>query len=339
MSRKANPTLIGAFVLGALTLGLIAVLLLAGDEWFRARQQYNMYFDEAGQGLQVGAPVVFLGVRVGTVKHIRIGLEEEHQRFKVQVTIELDLQMIKTGSGEAIAPEDRLTIGQLVDKGLRARLKMQSLLTGQLYVDLAFYPDKPAHFVTQDRDGGEIPTIPTTVEELASLLEGFPMSAFLADLASIGASVSKLLAAPAMAEIPTRLEATLAHLQSLAARLDGRGGPLLKRAETALADLGGAIEAVRAAMAKVGRAADQVGEIAAGGPGLAGDIARASAELAAAAQAIQRIADDESPTVQRLDASLLEISRAARSLRLLADSLERQPEAVLRGKGREEKTP
>ena len=339
MSRKANPTLIGTFVLGALILAIIAILLLAGDEWFRDRQQYIMYFDETGQGLQAGAPVVFLGVRVGTVKHIQIGLEEEHQRFKVQVTIELDLQMIRTGSGEVIAPEDRLTIGQLVEKGMRARLKMQSLLTGQLYIDLAFYPGKPAHFVNKARDGNEIPTIPTTVEELASMLEDFPMSEFLADLASIGASISRLLSSSAMANIPTRLEATLAHLESVAARLDTRGGPLLAEAETALADLRRAIDAVQSAMAKVGRAADQVGALTAGDSGIARDIARAGTELANAAQAIQQLADDESPTVQRINASLQEISRAARALRLLAENLEQQPEAVLRGKKSEEETP
>ena len=339
MSRKANPTLIGTFVLGALILAIIAILLLAGDEWFQDRQQYIMYFDEAGHGLQTGAPVVFLGVRVGTVKHIRIGLEEEHKRFKVQVTIELDLQMIKTRSGEPIAPKDRLTISQLVDRGLRARLKMQSLLTGQLYVDLAFYPGKPAHFVNKDRDSSEIPTIPTTVEELASMLEDFPMSEFLADLASIGASISKLLSSSAIGNIPTRLEATLSHLESLSARLDSRGGPLLAEAETAVTDLRRAIAAVRSAMTKVGRAADQVGALTDGDSGIARDITQASTELANAAQAIQQIADDESPTVQRINASLQEISRAARSLRLLAENLEQQPEAVIRGKSPKEETP
>jgi len=339
MSRKANPTLIGTFVLGALILAIIAILLLAGDEWFQDRQQYVMYFDEAGQGLQVGAPVVFLGVRVGTVKHIEIGLEKEHQRFTVQVTIELDLQMINTSSGEPIAPQDRLTISQLVERGLRARLKMQSLLTGQLYVDLGFYPGKPAHFVNKARDGNEIPTIPTTVEELASMLEDFPMSEFLADLAAIGDSISKLLSSSAIGNIPTRLEATLTHLESVAARLDSRGGPLLAEAETAVIDLRRAIDAVRSAMTKVGRAADQLGALTAGDSPLARYITKAGTELANAANEIQQLADDESPTVQHLNASLQEISRAARSLRLLAENLEQQPEAVLRGKNPKEESP
>ena len=254
--------MIGTFVIGALILAVIAILLLAGDEWFKVRQQHVLYFDEAGQGLQIGAPVVFLGVRVGTVKHIQIGLEEKGQRFKVQVTIELDLQMINTRSGEKISPESRLTIRQLVDLGMRARLKMQSLLTGQLYVDLGFYPGKPAHFVSSDEDANEIPTIPTTVEELASILEDFPMSQFLDDLASIGASTSKLLSSPAMNTIPTRLDASLAHLESLSAKLDVRGEPLLQEMEAVLVEIHTAIDAVRSAMVRIGGAADRLGEMA-----------------------------------------------------------------------------
>ena len=176
MSKQANPTLIGAFVLGALILGIVTILLLAEDTWFQKRQQYVLYFEGAAQGLQVGAPVVFLGVKVGTVKDIRIGMEGGKKHFRVQVTIELDLPMIEINSGEPIDPEHQLTIRQLVDRGLRGRLKMQSLLTGLLYVDLGFYPGKPANFISENQKISEIPTIPTTVEELTTMLEDFPMT-------------------------------------------------------------------------------------------------------------------------------------------------------------------
>ena len=339
MSRKANPTLIGAFVLGALILAIIAVLLLAGDEWFRERQQHVLYFNEAGQGLQVGAPVVFLGVRVGTVKHIQIGLEEKGQRFKVQVTIELDLQMINTSSGRQIAPEDRLTIRQLVKMGMRARLKMQSLLTGQLYVDLAFYPGKPAHFVNGEEDAGEIPTIPTTVEELASMLEDFPVKRFLADLASIGASTSRLLASSTTQKIPDRLDATLKSLESLSAKLDSSSEPLLQEVDTVLAEMHEAIDAIRSAMASIGGTAERIGKLADAGSPVFSRMEEAGGELAEASRTVQLLADEDSPTIQQLTASLQEMSRAARSLRLLAESLEQHPESVLRGKRTEEEQP
>jgi len=67
MSRRANPTLIGIFVLGALSLAVVTILLLAGGDWLQQRRQVVMYFEGAAQGLRVGAPVVFLGVKVGAV--------------------------------------------------------------------------------------------------------------------------------------------------------------------------------------------------------------------------------------------------------------------------------
>lgn len=337
MSKKASPTLIGAFVFGAVILATTTVLLLAGRQWFQERRQHMMYFDEAAQGLQVGAPVVFLGVKVGTVKQIELGLNEESRCLMVPVTVELAPHTVKSGAGEQIDLQDRETIRQLVDRGMRARLKVQSLLTGQLYVDLAFYTDKPARFISHDPEISEIPTIPTTVQEFSSMLQDFPMTEVLADLASITASIRSILSSEMLTTLPGRLDATLTHLESLTARLDSAGGPLLAQAQTDLDELLKAIDAVKVAMGKVSRAADRVEALADEDSRLYDSITRAGTELAAAAEALQRLADEESPTVQRIDLSLQEISRAARALRRLTESLELQPEAVLRGKRSGEK--
>ena len=215
--------------------------------------------------------------------------------------------------------------GKLVERGLRGRLKMQSLLTGQLYVDLDFYPDKPARFIASDSEVSEIPTIPTAAEELVSKLEGFPMDTFLTDLAAISQSLNTILSSEAARMIPVRLEATLAHLQSLSAKLDRDGGPMLTEMRADLVEMRKALEAVRAAMVKVGGVAE------AGSPVVA-SLGKASEELAKTAQALQGLAGEESPTVQHLNTALQEISRAAHALRLLAETLEQQPEAVLQGK-------
>ena len=169
MSRKANPTLIGAFVLGAIALAIITTLLLAGGSWFGERRQHVLYFAGAAQGLQVGAPVVFLGVKVGTVKQIQLGLDAQSNRFLVPVTIEVQPHVVHTHGGENIDLRDRATVRQLVERGLRGRLRLQSLLTGQLYVDLDFHPDKPAIFAALDPEQSEIPTIRTAVQATQDL--------------------------------------------------------------------------------------------------------------------------------------------------------------------------
>jgi len=332
MSRKANPTLIGAFVLGALALAVVTTLLLAGGSWFGERRQHIMYFEGAAQGLQVGAPVVFLGVKVGTVKQIQLGLDPQSRRFLVPVMIELEPHVVRTRGGEPIDLRDRATVRQLVDRGLRARLRMQSLLTGQLYVDLDFHPDKPAVFAALDPELSEIPTIRTAVQELTTKLESFPMDKFLADVAAISASVNQLMSAQATQELPRRLDASLRHLESLAARFDAQGGPILNDVRGNLVELHKALLAAQAAMARVDTAADRVAELARPDSRMVAGMTQASEELARAAGAVHSLTGQESPTVANVNAALKEIARAADALRLLAETLEEQPDAIWRGK-------
>ena len=332
MSRKANPTLIGAFVLGALALAVVTTLLLAGGSWFGERRQHIMYFEGAAQGLQVGAPVMFLGVKVGTVKQIQLGLDPQSRRFLVPVMIELEPQVVRTRGGDPIDLRDRATVRQLVERGLRARLRMQSLLTGQLYVDLDFHPDKPAVFAALDPELSEIPTIRTAVQELTTKLESFPMDKFLADVAAISASVNQLMSAQATQELPRRLDASLRHLESLAARFDAQGGPILNDVRGNLVELHKALLAAQAAMARVDTAADRVAELARPDSRMVAGMTQASEELARAAGAVHSLTGQESPTVANVNAALKEIARAADALRLLAQTLEEQPDAIWRGK-------
>ena len=336
MSRRADPALIGAFVLGALALAIATILLVAGDDWFRKHSQHTLYFEGAAHGLQVGAPVVFLGVKVGTVKKIQLGLDESSDTFVVPVAIEVEPQVVRTKSGERIDLRDREALRRLIERGLRARLRMQSILTGQLYVDLDFHPDKPARFVAPDPAISEIPTIRTAVQELTRKLEGFPMDTFLADVAAIGASLNQTLNTPETRNLPRRLDATLKHLEALAARLDAKSGPILEETRADLAEMKKALVAAQSAMARLESAADRVGALADADSELVRNLTRASAELAGAAQTVRRLAEAESPTVQHANQALKEIARAADALRQLAELLEQQPDAILRGKRKPE---
>ena len=336
MSKKADPALIGAFVLGAVVLAVVTILLVAGDDWFRKHSQHMLYFEGAAHGLQVGAPVVFLGVKVGTVKNIRLGLDEPGNKFVVPVSIEVEPQVVRTKSGEQIDLRDRETLRRLVERGLRARLRMQSILTGQLYVDLDFHPDKPARFVATDPEVSEIPTIRTAVQELTTRLEGFPMDTFLADVAAIGASLNQTLNTPETRNLPRRLDATLKHLESLAVRLDAKSGPILDETRADLVEMRKALVAAQSAMARLETAADRIGALAGADSEWVRNLTRASEELAGAAQTVRRLAEAESPTVQHANQALKEIARAAEALRKLAELLEQQPDAILRGKRKPE---
>ncbi len=332
MSKQANPTLIGAFVLGAIALAVVATLLLARGTWFGEQRRHVLYFEGAAQGLQVGAAVVFLGVKVGAVKDIQLDMDQSKQRFLVPVTIEILPHVVRAHDGVSADLRDRATLQRLVEQGLRGRLRMRNLLTGQLYVDLDFHPDKPAHYAALDPDISEIPTIPTAVQELTSTLEGFAVDKFLADVASISGAINKLMSAQATQDLPRRLDATLRHLESLAARIDAQSKPILDDVRDDLAEMRKALAATQTAMARVEVAADRVAALASPDSQMVGNMSRAGDQLAKAAAALQDLAARDSPTVQNMTAAMKEIARAAAALRVLAETLEEQPDAIYRGK-------
>jgi len=345
MSRQASPTLIGAFVFGALCLALATVLLVAGGTFLQERRRHVIYFEGAAQGLQVGAPVMFLGVKVGRVTMIQLGLDDR-QRFLVPVTIEIEPNTVRARNGETIDLREHATMRRLVDQGLRGRLRMQSLLTGQLYVDLDFHPDRPARFVSLNPSENEIPAIPTPVQDITSRLESFQADLFLADMVAIGSSLKTMLASPATLGIPEHLTAALTgmeslavRLEALATRLDQETRPTFQVLNEDLAELRQTLAATRSAMDRVSAAADTVGALAAPEGKFLAQWARATEEIRVAAQALAGLSGGESLPVARLDDALKEIAKAARALRTLADTLEQRPETLLRGRPERETSP
>ena len=56
MSKRANPTAVGAFVVVALALAVIGLVTLGGLQIFRKELHYVMFFDGSLGGLDVGLP-------------------------------------------------------------------------------------------------------------------------------------------------------------------------------------------------------------------------------------------------------------------------------------------
>jgi paraquat-inducible protein B len=135
MSR-VSPRLIGLFVLGAIVLGVLSAIALGGAELFHRGTQYTIYFDESLKGLRRGSPVTFRGVDIGQVADIRAVYDGQSRSVRVPVTVEIR-------PGAVIAEESSQGDGAmagLIEEGLRARLDVQSLLTGQLLIALDFFP-------------------------------------------------------------------------------------------------------------------------------------------------------------------------------------------------------
>src|SRR5437763_15020411 len=167
MSTKVSPTLIGAFVIGAVALIVIAILLVGSGRLCRQTRDFVLYFDNSVNGLRVGAPVKFKGVEVGTVKDIRLQLEKGEVN-KIPVIIEIDLEKLTLRGATPQIAVDREAFHKAVVDGFRGQLEMESLVTGLLYVALDFFPGTPINFVQQDNVNNkypEIPTLPISLEQ------------------------------------------------------------------------------------------------------------------------------------------------------------------------------
>jgi paraquat-inducible protein B len=169
MSRQPNPTLIGAFVLGALALLVAGVAILGGTRWFGDSQTYVAYFRGSVTGLRVGAPVDFRGVTIGEVTDIALRYDAAADALHIPVTMALRPEQMAV-VGEEQGVEDRTALEELIARGLRAQLQVQSIVTGLLFVQLDFFPRAPLRLVGAEGAPPEIPTIASTREQLEQTL-------------------------------------------------------------------------------------------------------------------------------------------------------------------------
>lgn len=329
--RHGHPALLGLFVVSALALLFVAVFVIAGGKLFVGKQSVVMHFNGSIYGLQVGAPVVFRGVRLGSVSSIGVAYDSSQHEVWIPVVAELDSDMLANLS--AAAGPQGVSVRELVERGLRGQLAMQSLLTGQLYIDLDFRPGKgPAPSRAGPHNEIEIPTVATPLQDLRNQVDGLDIKRLVGDLSAIASSGRRLLEGPELSHAVKDIEAVATSLRRLTEQLDRRAGPL---ADASLATL----EATRLAMDRMGNSAVTVNESARRvgqtfnpeGP-LVQDLRKASQELSRAAAALADAAQDEAPLNQNLQRALKDVSQAARALRELADTLDQQPESVLKGR-------
>ena len=164
MSKQANKKAIGAFVLVALALAVAAIVVFGSGKFFVKRYQFVAFFQGSVKGLRVGAPVVFRGVKIGEVTKMMIYADRAKGTFEIPVILEIEEDNVRS-IGPEVKDQKQYTQA-LIKSGIRAQLQMQSLVTGQLMINLDFYPDTPVRLVgTQKIDIArgvtEIPTIQT----------------------------------------------------------------------------------------------------------------------------------------------------------------------------------
>jgi paraquat-inducible protein B len=326
MAARANPKLIGAFVVGGVFLFVAMLLAFGSFKFFAVRIPVVMYFEGDMSGLDVGAAVTFRGVRIGSVTKVILELNAKDLSTRIPVFGELDPDELTVVGGprpSILHPGER--IPALVERGLRAQLSSQSLVTGKLVVDLSFQPDTPVRMVGTEHVYMEIPTLPSALAELKksvsdvlNMIGSAKLPELVADLRQLVQDVDSQVKAGDPAAVMIDAKELMKSIQQ---NVDKVTASLVQTSDTADAaiksgdrmfqDADRTVVAIRPLIDDLQRSAKRLDEL-----------------IAAAKDTIE----PGSPLQRELISALKEIAAASRSMRALADDLEKNPDSILFGK-------
>ena len=332
MSKHANPTAIGAFVVGAVVLVVVGIMVFSSGKVFGDKLTYVLYFEDNLKGLNVGAPVTFRGTRVGTVSDITVVIDAQGESIRIPVFMDLEEDSVEVVNAtpdtiqphEVIEDRDRAFIQKLIEKrGLRAQLEMQSLVTGQLQVQLDFFPDAPIKLHTGLEDKyPEFPTVPSSLNQLAQKLEDLPVKDLVEATLKAIQGFEHLINSPEVAGFGAEAKSLITELRHLAKEIDREVVPLAT-------GLRGTIRDTRVLVRNIDRRVDP---LATSLEDIAAAIRTSLGQAQNTLAMVEDVAAKDSALAYRLTTALKELGAAARSVRDLADYLERNPEALLKGK-------
>jgi paraquat-inducible protein B len=331
MSKQANPTLIGGFVLGAVVLIVAALLVFGRGDVFVEKRRFVLFFEGSVNGLEVGAPVKLRGVTVGKVVDYKAVFSRKQTELWIPVIIEFEEQRVdEIDNNRAVNEEEQeQEIQRLIGEGLRGQLALQSYVTGRLFIQIDFFPDTTPQYRGVDMKYPEIPTIPSATEELQgnfrALLDKvneLPLEDLLLKATATLQGIEHLVNDPAVKDLARHTDQTVLNLNVVLTNLDDKLGELT-------AELDGTLEDTRNLVNHVDR---QVDPLASGGVQTLAVTREALAEARMALSNVKEVTAKDSPLRHDFTNALKQLAAAARSIRNMADYLERNPNAIIYGK-------
>jgi len=352
MRSETNKTLLGGFIIGAAVLVMAGLLIFGSGSLFQDREQSVLYFDGSVKGLGLGSAVQFKGVPVGTVTKINLIHASDKQEFYTRVVFETTGEVVKVVDSQKpgslnIEKVTMKNIDFMIANGLRAKLQLESFVTGKLLVALDFYPGTPIDLKGYDEDLKELPTLLSDFETLTKALDNLRIKELVQTTKKAIDGIEALVNSPDLQAAPRALQDTLKSYRHLAENLDRQVGTLAT-------GLKGTLDDTRGLVRKLDR---QVDPVAGGITGTTDDLRAVLQKIdrqvdpmltdlretaAAARSALERadamltnmtdISDENSSLVYQAHKALDELTAAARAMRVLANYLGKHPEALLQGK-------
>jgi len=319
LNRQAT---LGAFVLGGLALVAGAFVFFGNFHFFNPQRRAVVIFQDAINGLSVGAPVAFRGVRLGAVQSISLKFDRVTHKAYIPVAITIDPSRVTLVGGDK--SDKTIPLATLVRIGLRAELNTQSFVTGQSEIDLDFDPSTPAVLQPGLSDLPEVPTKLPSIALIKQQLTELPLRQ-LADSGLRMVTELQSVADTLKASLPAligsaegtsaRAQQTLQTADATISELRGRSDRLIddldRLSTTASAQLNGRGADLHRVLALTGRTLEQATRQLSDLQGLTGP--RSSARL-------------------NLESTLRDLAAATASLRGLAGDVEQNPQLLLTGR-------
>jgi paraquat-inducible protein B len=352
MAQEANKTMIGAFVVGAIVLAAMGITIFGSGKFFQDKPVYVMYFDGSINGLTVGSPVEFRGVKIGEVTAIKASFNPKELNFVIPVYARIDNDSFSLEGDEDHFPafNKYQFYKPLIAKGLKAQLKVKSFITGQLFISVDFYPQLPVKLAHLETKYPEVPTIPSDMQQLFATIQKIPFNQIADRLARALEGIEKTVNSPEIDKGLKNLNRIMTDTNRLVSHMDAEFKPLITNltqtsdsARTAFVQAGdlavnlkGTSDAARGAFTQ----AEKTLALNEGVPGeLAAGIRDATAKASASLEQMQstlasyeQLSQGRAGVGYDLHKTLGEIESAARALHTLADYLERHPESLIKGK-------
>jgi paraquat-inducible protein B len=297
----AKPAVVGGFVLGALLLGVVATLVFGGTRWFSHREQVMAVFTDSLSGLGAGSPVTFRGVTIGRVEAIRVRVNAPTIAPVIQVYLALEPDKISWTNGKPSDPREDLQTA--VTEGLRAQLRSQSLITGELSVDLDFHPNAAAVAIESSDGTLQIPTIASDLQQFKDQVRDMKLPEIADQTRQVLQSVQRLVNTiePVIGPLSASLQTTLTTSTTAVREIQSQSTLALEQFTTDGKELDVLLKAAEQATAHT----DQL------------------------VTSLDAMTSTRSPLRTDLDGTLRDLAASSSSLRLFTHDLERNPLGTL----------
>jgi paraquat-inducible protein B len=375
MSKPANKKVIGVFVLGAIGLLIAALLIFGSGKIFKKTVPLVFYFEGSVKGLNIGSAVMIRGVQVGSVTNVMAQFNPQDLSLRMAVYADFDPEKVARVSGTKLETEARAAmLKMLIDRGMRAQLETQSILTGLMMIKLDFFPGTPVRLVGTDPKAVEVPTISTTMEQFSEKLQKIPFEKILDKLANSLDRIETLISSPEVEGGVKNLARSMEEVRKLVQNINEEIKPLSASVQETLKDtrnvvrnadsqiagtasrlegvLGDAQKLVQNVDRQVGTLASQFGSTLDGAKKLVGDV---NTEVGSITSDLKKMLEEVHATLAQvqktlqaaegnyaegsafyydLNETLEGLNKVSRSVQLLAEYLKQHPDAVIWGKGR-----